>query len=84
MLFFVLIVFWYYVFNFIVNVFIVIGVGIGVKVLLFGFEWVNLCYESWCLMWKELVMDLFYVGFSYMLLCIVDGFIGSDVVVEYL
>jgi sterol desaturase/sphingolipid hydroxylase (fatty acid hydroxylase superfamily) len=59
-----------------------IGIGIGFRVLLLALEWVNPRFESWQLTWKELVVDLFYVGLGYTILRMVDNYIGSDVAIE--
>jgi sterol desaturase/sphingolipid hydroxylase (fatty acid hydroxylase superfamily) len=79
---FALIAFWYYAPNSIAKASTAVGIGIGFKVLLLCMEWVNPRYASWRLTWKEFVTDLFYVGLAYTLLRIVDGYIGSDVVIK--
>ena len=80
---FALLAFWYYAPNSIATTSTAIGIGIGFRVLCLGLEWVNPRYASWRLTWKELVTDLFYVGFTYTLLRIVDSYIGSDVLIEW-
>jgi len=77
-----LLAFWYYAPNSIATASTAIGIGIGFRVLLFALEWVNPRYESWRLTWKEMVVDLFYVGLGYTILRIVDNYIGSDVMVK--
>jgi len=79
---FALIAFWYYAPNSIAKASTAIGIGIGFKVLLLALEWVNPRYESWRLTWKEAATDLFYVGLTYTLIRLVDGYIGSDAVIE--
>ena len=81
---FALIAFWYYAPNSIAKASTAIGIGIGFKALLLALEWVNPRFDSWRLTWKEAVTDLFYVGLGYTLLRIVDSYIGSDAVAEYL
>jgi hypothetical protein len=76
---FALLAFWYYAPNDIAKTSTAIGIGIGFKVLLLGLEWVNPRHKSWQLTWKELTVDLFYVGLGYTFLRIVDSYIGSDV-----
>ncbi len=78
-----LIAFWFYAPNSIAKASTAIGIGIGFKVLLLALEWVNPRFDSWRLTWKEAVIDLFYVGLGYTVLRLVDDYIGSDVVVEY-
>lgn len=77
-----LIAFWYYAPNSIAKASTAIGIGIGFRALLLALEWVNPRYASWRLTWKECATDLFYVGLGYTVLRLVDGFIGSDVMVE--
>ncbi|WP_206244767.1 sterol desaturase family protein [Novosphingobium terrae] len=79
---FALILFWYYAPNSIAKTSTAVGIGIGFKVLLLGLEWVNPRYRSWRLTWKELVTDLFYVGLGYTLVRLVNGYIGSGVMVK--
>ncbi|MFA6114004.1 MAG: sterol desaturase family protein [Sphingomonas sp.] len=79
---FALIAFWYYAPNSIAKASTAVGIGIGFKVLLLALEWVNPRYESWRLTWKEAATDLFYVGLTYTLIRMVDGYIGSDAVIE--
>ncbi len=78
-----LIAFWFYAPNSIAKASTAIGIGIGFKVLLLALEWVNPRFDSWRLTWKEAAIDLFYVGLGYTVLRLVDDYIGSDVVVEY-
>jgi len=80
--FFALLAFWYYAPNSIAKASTALGIGIGFKVLLLLLEWVNPRYESWRLTWKELVVDLFYVGLTYTMLRLVDSYIGSDVLIK--
>ena len=44
---FALILFWYYAPNSIAKASVAIGIGIGFRLLLLAFEWVNPRYESW-------------------------------------
>jgi sterol desaturase/sphingolipid hydroxylase (fatty acid hydroxylase superfamily) len=81
---FALIAFWYYAPNSIAKASTAIGIGIAFKALLLALEWVNPRFDSWRLTWKEACTDLFYVGLGYTLLRIVDGYVGSDAVAEYL
>ena len=81
---FALLAFWYYAPNSIAKASTAIGIGIGFRVLLMGLEWVNPRHQSWQLTWKELTVDLFYVGLGYTLLRLVDNYIGSDIVAESL
>ncbi len=80
---FALIAFWYYAPNSIAKASTAIGIGIGFRVLLLGLEWVNPRYESWRLTWKELATDLFYVGIGLTLVSLVDSFVGSDALIDY-
>jgi sterol desaturase/sphingolipid hydroxylase (fatty acid hydroxylase superfamily) len=79
---FALILFWFYAPNDIAKASTAIGIGIGFKVLLLALEWVNPRFKSWQLTWKELVVDLFYVGLGYTILRMVDNYVGSDVAIE--
>lgn len=79
---FALIAFWYYAPNSIAKASIGIGIGIAFRVLLTGMEWMFPRHESWNLTWKEIVTDLFYVGLGYTVLSLVEGFIGTDAVIE--
>ena len=81
---FALIAFWYYAPNSIAKGSTAIGIGIGFKALLLALEWVNPRFDSWRLTWKEAVTDLFYVGLGYTVLRLVDDYIGSDAVADYL
>jgi sterol desaturase/sphingolipid hydroxylase (fatty acid hydroxylase superfamily) len=78
---FALILFWYYAPNSIAKASTAIGIGIGFRVFLMGLEFFFPRHESWKLTWKEVTTDLFYVGLGYTVLRLVDGFIGSDVMV---
>jgi len=78
---FALLAFWYYAPNSIATASTAIGIGIGFRAFLMVLEWVNPRFKSWHLTWKELVTDLFYVGFTYTLLRIVDLYIGSDALI---
>ena len=75
---FALLAFWYYAPNDIAKASTAVGIGIGFKVLLLGLEWVNPRHKSWQLTWKELTVDLFYVGLGYTILRLVENNIGSD------
>ena len=77
-----LIAFWYYAPNSIAKASTAVGIGIGFKVLLLGLEWLAPRHESWRLTWKELTVDLFYVSLGYTVLRLIEGFIGSDAVIE--
>ncbi|MBB3693811.1 sterol desaturase family protein [Sphingomonas sp. BK580] len=79
---FALIAFWYYAPNSIAKASTAVGIGIGFKILLLGLEWLAPRHESWRLTWKELTVDLFYVSLGYTVLRLVEGFIGSDAVIE--
>jgi sterol desaturase/sphingolipid hydroxylase (fatty acid hydroxylase superfamily) len=79
-----LIAFWYYAPNSIAKASTAVGIGIGFKALLLVLEWVNPRHDSWRLTWKELCIDLFYVGLGYTLLRMVDGYIGDGVMIEAL
>jgi len=59
---FALILFWYYAPNSLAKASTAITIGICFKLLLLGLEWVNPRHASWRLTWKELMVDLFYVG----------------------
>ena len=78
---FAMILFWYYAPNSIAKASTAIGIGIGFRVLLMAMEFFFPRHESWQLTWKEVTTDLFYVGLGYTVLRLVDGFIGSDVMV---
>ena len=77
-----LILFWYYAPNSIAKASTAIGIGIGFKILLMSLEWVNPRFRSWQLTWKELVIDLFYVGLGYTVLRMIDGYIGDGPMTE--
>jgi len=79
-----LIAFWFYAPNSIAKASTAIWVGIGFKALLLALEWVNPRFDSWRLTWKEAVTDLFYVGLGYTVLRLVDDYIGSDAVADYI
>ncbi len=81
---FALIAFWCYAPNSIAKASTAIAISIGFRVLLLGLEWVNPRFASWRLTWKEAVTDLFYVGLGFTVLRLIEGFIGSDVIVEKL
>jgi sterol desaturase/sphingolipid hydroxylase (fatty acid hydroxylase superfamily) len=78
---FALILFWYYAPNSIAKASIAIGIGIGFRILLLALEWVNPRFDSWRLTWKELTVDLFYVGLGYTILNLVEHYIGSDAII---
>jgi len=77
-----LIAFWYYAPNSIAKASTAVGIGIGFKALLLALEWVNPRFDSWRLTWKELCIDLFYVGLGFTVLRMVDGYIGDGVMIE--
>jgi sterol desaturase/sphingolipid hydroxylase (fatty acid hydroxylase superfamily) len=79
---FALVAFWYYAPNSIAKASVAIGVGLGFRLVLFALEWFFPRHDSWRMTWKEFAVDLFYVGLGYTILETVEGFIGSDVVVE--
>jgi len=79
---FALIAFWYYAPNSIAVASTAIGIGIGLNLLLMGLEWLTPRHESWHMTWKELTTDLFYVGLGYTILGLIDGYIGSDAMIE--
>ncbi|PZU57757.1 MAG: sterol desaturase [Sphingobium sp.] len=79
---FALLAFWYYAPNSIAKPSTAIGIGIGVKLLLLGLEWVNPRFRSWQLTWKECAVDLFYVGLGYTVLRMVSSHIGDDAMIE--
>ncbi len=79
---FALIAFWYYAPNSIAKASVAVGIGIGFQLMLLALEWFFPRHQSWHITWKELATDLFYVGLGYTALAIVDGFIGSDALVE--
>jgi len=78
---FALIAFWYYAPNSIAKFSTAIGIGIGVKILLLGLEWVNPRHESWRLTWKELATDLFCVSLGYTILRMADTYVGDTVII---
>ena len=78
-----LVAFWFYAPNYIAKASTAIAIGIGIKILLLALEWVSPRHKSWRLTWKELVTDLFYVGLGYTFLRYIDGFIGSDVLIDF-
>lgn len=78
---FALIAFWYYAPNSIAKFSTAIGIGIGVKLLLLGLEWVNPRHESWRLTWKELATDLFFVSLGYTILRMADAYVGDTVMI---
>ncbi len=75
---FALIAFWYYAPDSIAKASTAIWIGIGFKALLLALEWVSPRHKSWRLTWKELSIDLFYVGLGYTMLSLVDVYIGSE------
>jgi sterol desaturase/sphingolipid hydroxylase (fatty acid hydroxylase superfamily) len=79
---FALIAFWYYAPNSIATFTTAVIIGIGFRLLLLGLEWVNPRYDSWKLTWKELAVDLFYVGMGYTLVNFLDIYLGSDALIE--
>jgi sterol desaturase/sphingolipid hydroxylase (fatty acid hydroxylase superfamily) len=79
---FALIAFWYYAPNSIAKASTAIGIGIGFRIILLALEWFYPRYESWNLTWKEMVVDLFYVSLGYTFIAMVEGYIGSDAVIE--
>jgi len=79
---FALIAFWYYAPNSIATASTAIAIGIGFKALLLALEWVNPRHDSWRLTWKELVIDLFYVGLGFTILRMIDGYIGDGAMIE--
>lgn len=81
---FALIAFWYYAPNSIAKASTAIGIAIGFKILLLALEWVSPRHRSWRLTWKELCIDLFYVGLGFTVLNLVDVYIGSDAAIEAL
>lgn len=78
----VLVAFWYYAPNSIAKASTAVWISIGFRVLLHALEWINPRHASWRLTWKELATDLFYVGLGYTLLRLIDGFIGSDAIID--
>jgi sterol desaturase/sphingolipid hydroxylase (fatty acid hydroxylase superfamily) len=79
---FALIAFWYYAPNSIAKASTGIGIGIAFRVLLIGMEWMFPRHESWNFTWKESVTDLFYVGLGFTALSLLEGFIGTDALIE--
>lgn len=80
---FALIAFWYYAPNSIAKASTAVAIGIGFKALLLVLEWVNPRFDSWRLTWKEAATDLFYVAIGYTMLRLLDGYIGDDVMIDY-
>lgn len=78
---FTLVLFWYYAPNSIAKASTAMGIGIGFRILLLGLEWVNPRFDSWRLTWKELTVDVFYVGLGYTILNLVEHYIGSDAII---
>jgi len=76
-----LILFWYYAPNSIAKASTALGISIGFRVLLLALEWVNPRFDSWRLTWKELTVDVFYVGLGYTILNLVEHYIGSDAII---
>jgi sterol desaturase/sphingolipid hydroxylase (fatty acid hydroxylase superfamily) len=79
---FSLILFFYYAPDSLATATTAIYIGIGFKLFLLGLEWFFPRYESWRITWKELTVDLFYVSLGYTVLGMVEGYIGSDAVIE--
>lgn len=77
-----LVTFWYYAPNSIAKASTAVWISIGFRVLLHALEWINPRHASWRLTWKELATDLFYVGLGYTLLRLINGFIGSDAIID--
>jgi sterol desaturase/sphingolipid hydroxylase (fatty acid hydroxylase superfamily) len=76
-----LVLFWYYAPNSIAKASTALGISIGFRVLLLALEWVNPRFDSWRLTWKELTVDVFYVGLGYTILNLVEHYIGSDAII---
>jgi sterol desaturase/sphingolipid hydroxylase (fatty acid hydroxylase superfamily) len=79
---FLAILFWYYAPNSIAKASVAFGIGVGFRLILFALEWFFPRHESWKMTWKEVAVDLFYVGLGATILETVDAFIGSDVLIE--
>ncbi len=79
-----LIAFWYYAPNSIAKASTAIWIGVGFKALLLVMEHFFPRYDSWKLTWKELTVDLFYVGLGYTALRLVDEFIGDGAMISAL
>lgn len=78
---FALVGFWYYAPNSIAKASVAISIGLGFRFVLFALEWFFPRHDSWKMTWKELAVDLFYVGLGYTILETVDGYAGSEVIV---
>jgi sterol desaturase/sphingolipid hydroxylase (fatty acid hydroxylase superfamily) len=78
---FALIIFWYYAPNSIAKASVAIGIGIAFRALLFAMEWFFPRHQGWNITWKELAVDLFYVGLGYTFLDTIEGFIGSEALI---
>jgi len=73
-----LLAFWYYAPNDIAKASVAFGIGLGFRILLFALEWFFPRHDSWQMTWKEVAVDLFYVGLGATILGVVDGFIGDE------
>ncbi len=78
---FALIAFWFYAPNSIAKASTAIAIATGFKILLLALEWVSPRHKSWRLTWKELCIDLFYVGLGFTVLGLADVYIGSDALI---
>ncbi|MEI6485673.1 MAG: sterol desaturase family protein [Sphingomonadales bacterium] len=76
-----LILFWYYAPNSIAKTSVAIGIGLGFRAVLLALEWFFPRHAGWTLTWKELAVDLFYVGLGATCLDTVEAFIGSDAII---
>lgn len=76
-----LVTFWYYAPNSIAKASVAIGVGLGFQVVLFALEWFFPRHSGWTMTWKELAVDLFYIGLGTTFLKTVEGFIGDEAMI---
>lgn len=81
---FALVAFWYYAPNSIATATTAIIIALSFRFFLICLEMVMPRHKSWQLTWKELCTDLFYVSLGYTILRIVDVYIGSEAIIEFI
>ena len=62
---------------------VTLWIGLIVKFMMLGMEWISPRYKSWEHTWKELVCDTFYVAMGMMIVRVVFGPINSDAIIGW-
>ena len=62
---------------------VTLWIGLGVKFLMMGFEWISPRYKSWQHTWKELACDTFFVAMGAMFVRVVFGPINSSAILDW-